>query len=75
MSEAVQWKTSREIGDHIKQLLRVLENVKSVGSVVIKKKPKKCRQSDLGENSRGSKYRGVSRCGNQWQVSKVILTL
>jgi len=38
--------------------------------IIIEAKPKRSHQNMGGERFRGSKYRGVSKNKNKWQVSK-----
>ena len=48
----------------------VLQN-SNMSKIIIEAIPKKCHGKSGGNSFRGSKYRGVSRNKNKWQVSKI----
>jgi hypothetical protein len=50
----------------------VLQN-SNMNKIIIEAIPKKCHGKSGGNSFRGSKYRGVSRNKNKWQVSKHFL--
>jgi hypothetical protein len=57
------------------EFLRALRKIENDEEVVIKSTDKVGKGFSKPANGfRGSKYRGVSRNGNQWQVSALILT-
>jgi hypothetical protein len=52
----------------------VLQN-SNMNKIIIEAIPKKCHGKSGGNSFRGSKYRGVSRNKNKWQVSKIQLVI
>jgi len=50
-------------------LCKAIKSEKDQKKMLIEEKPKRAHQNINGEKFRGSKYRGVSKNKNKWQVS------
>ena len=50
-------------------MLKAIKNEKDQNKMIVEEKPKRAHQNINGEKFRGSKYRGVSKNKNKWQVS------
>jgi len=57
------------------ELLKAIKNEKDQKKTIIEEKPKRAHQNINGEKFRGSKYRGVSKNKNKWQVSSFYYSL
>jgi hypothetical protein len=54
------------------ELLKAIKNEKDTKKIIIEEKPKRAHQNINGEKFRGSKYRGVSKNKNKWQMMIMI---
>ena len=50
-------------------MCKAIKSEKDQKKMLIEEKPKRAHQNINGEKFRGSKYRGVSKNKNKWQVS------
>ena len=54
------------------ELVKAIKNEKDTKKTIIEEKPKRAHQNINGEKFRGSKYRGVSKNKNKWQMMIMI---